>query len=212
MKKIIWAFLRFINIGGCVQLMLKSALSEDGWFRSFNTKQSVDKNGNPIPWYTYSSIRFIEVRLKKEFDVFEYGSGNSTLWYADRVRSIRSVDHDEKWAEYISKKCHNNTEIVFKHLEYGGEYSREISADGKKYHIIVIDGRDRNNCVKNCINSLTPDGIIIFDNTQVPEYKEAIDILLSTNFKRIDFIGILPIIADQNTTSIFYRKDNCFNI
>ena len=42
----------------------------------------IDKNSNPLPWVTYGFIDFISERLNKSIDVFEYGSGNSTLWYA----------------------------------------------------------------------------------------------------------------------------------
>ena len=39
LKKIIWGVLRKLHIGGIVQLSIKSALIEDGWFRSFNKKK-----------------------------------------------------------------------------------------------------------------------------------------------------------------------------
>jgi hypothetical protein len=48
-KKMVWQLLNHMHLGGAVQLMLESALTENGWFRSYHTKQSVDKNGNPIP-------------------------------------------------------------------------------------------------------------------------------------------------------------------
>lgn len=75
-KNIVWKLLVKLNLGGAIQLMLTGGLLEDGWFKSFNTKQSVDINNSHIPWCTYSFIKFIEPRLKKDFTVFEFGSGN----------------------------------------------------------------------------------------------------------------------------------------
>jgi hypothetical protein len=211
-KNIIWKILNKINIGGPIQLMLNGALVEDGWYKSFNTKQSVDKFGKPIPWCTYPFIKFIEPRLKKDFHVFEFGGGNSTIWYAERVKNIKAVEHDKSWVEYIKKKMPSNAEIIYKQMTADGDYSKEVMKDGNKYNIIIIDGRDRNNCAKNSINGLTNDGIIVFDNSNLSIYKEAINLFFKEGFKRIDFIGMSPVTNHNNYTSIFYKDKNCLGI
>lgn len=202
--------LRKLNLGGILQLVLASALRDDGWFRSFKQKESVDKDGSPIPWYTYSAIKFIEGRLKPEFDIFEYGCGNSTLWFAKRVNSVLATEHDKSWMEKVSSKLPSNAKIF--HFEVEHNYVESIQKSNKKFHIIVVDGMERNECVKYCIDYLNENGIIIFDNTQLEDYEEGIRFLLSRGFKRLDFIGILPIVGYNNTTSIFYRKNNCFEV
>ena len=201
-----------INLGGCVQLMLKSQLLEDGWFKSFNTKRSIDRAGKPIPWNTYPYIKFIEPRLKKNFEVFEFGSGNSTLWYSGRVQNIISVENDKTWFEMISKKTPSNSEVVYCSLEPAGEYSKEVTRRDKKYHIIIIDGRDRVNCIRHSIPFLTEDGVIVFDNSNLSIYNEGIKLLKEKGFKRIDFIGMSPVTAHSNYTSIFYKPGNCLDI
>lgn len=211
LKNVVWSFLGMINLGGPVELMLTGALKDDGWYRSHKTKSSVDRKGNPIPWCSYPFIKFLEPRLKNSFDVFEYGSGNSTLWYAQKVKSIKAVEHDKQWFEIVEKKLPSNASIVHRELDKG-TYAKEVLAEGKKYHIIIIDGRDRNNCVTECVKSLSDDGIVVYDNTQVPEYITSIEFLLKSGFKKIDFIGPLPIVTHNNTTTIFYRPGNCMDI
>ena len=57
----------------------------------------VDSDGEPIPWYTYPAVAFLnEYDLSGE-RVFEYGSRYSTLYYAKKVQSIKTVESDEKW-------------------------------------------------------------------------------------------------------------------
>jgi len=46
---------------------------------------------------TYPAIRFLERRLSNSLEVFEFGSGNSTLWWAERVSRIDSCEHDAQW-------------------------------------------------------------------------------------------------------------------
>lgn len=211
-KDIIWKTLAKINLGGPIQLMLNGALLEDGWFKSYNSKKSIDRNGNPIPWCSYPFIKFIEPRLKKEFNIFEYGCGNSTLWYAQKVGCIKSVEHDKIWFDIISKQLPSNARVINRELEIDGQYSSEVLADNEKYQIIIIDGRDRNNCAKKAIDALSDDGIIIFDNSQVPEFKEGCDFIEQSGFKKIDFIGMTPVINHNNTTTIYYRSNNCIGI
>lgn len=205
--------LNFLGVAGILQLSWKGKyLSEKGWLKSFRLKRSIDKNGKPIPWCTYSFIQFIEPRLTKEMDAFEFGCGNSTLWYAERIKSIKAVEHDQQWANFIQPLLPVNAKIIFRSLMANDEYSGEVNIDGKKYHIIIIDGRNRNQCTYQAVQSLAADGIIVFDNSQISEYAPAMEFLHQQNFRRIDFFGMLPIVPTENCTTIFYRPNNCLNI
>jgi hypothetical protein len=73
---------------------LKGYLSEIGWFKSFESKSPIGRNSEPIPWVTYSFIDFIADRIQKHHTVFEFGSGNSTFYYAQRAQKVVSVEHD----------------------------------------------------------------------------------------------------------------------
>ncbi|MCH7771611.1 MAG: FkbM family methyltransferase, partial [Bacteroidetes bacterium] len=68
-----------------------------GWFSAFKAGEPVDKNFEPLPWLTYPFIDFITERLSKEFNIFEFRSGNSTLFFAERVKQISSVEHNSEW-------------------------------------------------------------------------------------------------------------------
>ena len=67
-------------------------LHEVGWVRSFQDSESIDNLGNPIPWCTYPFISFIMERLNKSMELFEYGSGNSTLFYSQYVKHVISLE------------------------------------------------------------------------------------------------------------------------
>ncbi len=212
LKNLIWKVLIRLKLGGAIQLMLASGLLDDGWFNSFNSKQSIDKNGEPIPWCTYPFIKFTEPRLSRDFSVFEFGSGNSTLWYAKRVKNIIAVENDKEWFNIISSNLPSNAQIIFKKLDYDGEYCRTVLDHSVRFNLIIIDGRDRVNCVKNSINRLTENGVIIFDNSDLPQYKEGVNFLIANGFKKLDFIGLSPVTPHNNCTSVFYKQLNCLGI
>lgn len=196
-----------------VQLQLKSGLKDDGWFKSFQTKKSIDKNGQPLAWYNYGFLKFLDNRLTKDLNVFEYGAGNSTIWYAQKVNFVKSVENDQKWIEILTPQLPKNTKVVFRELNENKDYLHEISmAEKPKYDIVVVDGRRRNDCVMFAVDYLTEKGVIILDNSEREDYQPAKDFMQQKGFKRIDFWGISPIVANNTCTSVFYKINNCLEI
>lgn len=106
-------------------------LNEIGWIDSWIMKKPINKDKAPLPWVTYSFIDFIEKRLSKKMNLFEYGSGNSTLYYANKVCSITSVEHDKDWFNKISDSMPNNSKLIYQDFVYGGEYSSMAEAQEK---------------------------------------------------------------------------------
>lgn len=203
-----WKFLNSMGMGGTVQLHLESALKQDGWFKSYHSKQSIDQNGAPLPWYTYPFIEFLKPRVKSNFEVFEYGSGNSTRWYASRVKHITAVEHDVDWIRLIKPKLPANANLLERPL--GDSYVKAVKEG--RYNIVVVDGRNRVKCACFAADYLTQDGVIILDNSDREWYTPAKDYLAQKGFRRLDFIGMTPIVAIKTSTSVFYKDGNCLNI
>ncbi len=185
---------------------------ETGWRRSVREQRPVDFNGGAIPWYTYPFIRFIDGRLKQHYDVFEYGSGYSTLYFSRTVNSVTSVEHDVAWFNHLGGLIPPNVHLVHRQLDYNGEYCRTIENFNKKYHIISIDGRDRVNCIIKCLPFLRNDGLLILDNSERVSYAPGVLYLQEAGFRSIDFEGVSPIKSTGTTTTIFYRNANVFDI
>jgi len=190
----------------------KGYLDSIGWFKAFDTHQAVDGNGLPIPWVTYSFIDFIKPRLTKEMSIFEYGSGNSTLFYAKNVRRVVSVEHDKAWHAKIVKQKAENAEMIFCELDKAGLYSKKAASLDEKFDVIIVDGRDRVNCCKFGIEGLTPTGVIVLDDSERENYNEARTFLKQQGFKEISFSGISPGLFYEKSTSVFYKANNCLEI
>jgi len=205
-------FLKMLRIDSFYTLGKGGYLSTSGWLKSYMAGVPIDKYGNPIPWYTYSFISFIKNRINKKMMVFEYGSGNSTLWWAGRVKQVISYEHDKSWYEEMEACIPKNVELHYVGLQYGGEYSKKISKYIGMFDIVVIDGRDRVNCSKNCLNALKKGGVIIWDNSERKCYREGYDYLIGSGYKRIDFNGMGPVNAYPWSTTIFYKEDNCLGV
>lgn len=181
-------------------------LVDYGYFESIIVKLPVDKSGNPLPWYTYPAIDYL-----KQFDlsnktIFEWGSGNSSLFYANRALKVYSVEDNKDWFEKISYNKPSNLELFF---ATGDEYTSKISELNIEFDIIVIDASQRFECAIKSIKFLKANGMIILDNSDW--FKNSAKYLRENGFIQADFFGFGPINNYTWTTSIFYSRDFKFD-
>lgn len=203
-----------LKLTALYELNKRSGLKELGWFRSFYEAKPIDANGNPIPWFTYSAIYFLKKKLAGKFSglkVFEYGSGYSSLWWAGQVESIDSVEHDRGWYEKMSEVNKANLKIYHKDIKDDAYVSMSKFLN-KKYDVIVVDGRRRNECLVTASESVSSEGIIILDNSDRERYVTGIKFLQDLGYSRIEFSGMTPMGVDLSETSIFFRKNNVLGI
>lgn len=190
-------------------LTRNTILKTSGWSLSRKTSLPIDAAGDPLPWFTYPAIGFLGPRLTKEMRVFEYGAGNSTLWWARRVKSVKSVENLPEWFARISANAPKNATIL---LREGDDYSL---CDGR-LDIIVIDGKRRTECARAAIPCLSEGGVIVWDNSDPGSCGEGdldgIAFLERAGFKRLDFWGFGPLLTFEWCASVFYRDGNCFGI
>ena len=211
LRTLIHNTLNNINLLSFYSLKKSGYLFDKGWFNSFKSKLPINKENEPIPWMTYPFIDFIPSRLNSNMKIFEYGSGNSTLWWSKRVKTIISCEHDKLWYNSLLNNLPENVTLEYREVE-NGNYAKKICEYVNEFDIIIIDGRDRISCAKNSLLALKKDGIIIWDNSDRKEYQEGYNFLTSQGFKRIDFIGLGPINVMSWATSVFYKSDNCLNL
>src|SRR5690554_1196635 len=191
---------------------IKGYLAEIGWFVAHKHKASVDGENEPIPWLTYSFIDFLGSRLNKKQSIFEFGSGNSTRYFAKRVNNISSLEHDKSWYENGLKNKPQNADLIFCELDSNGNYCRGAINTKQKFDIIIIDGRDRVNCCLQSIQALKEEGVIILDDSERDRYNGGRIALIENGFKELSFSGISPGFFYRKETSVFYRSNNCLGI
>lgn len=211
-KESVLSLLNPAKIRTLLSFGVKGYLTEIGWFKARSTQSPIGDNGEPIPWVTYSFIDFISKRIKNSHTIFEFGSGNSTLYYAKRAKKVVSVEHDKAWFEKISTSSPSNAEMIFCELESNGDYSRMPSSLPGKFDIIIVDGRDRVNCCYNSLSALSNGGVVVLDDSEREKYNAARVFFEKEGFKEISFSGISPGLFYKKATSVFYKQDNCLGI
>jgi len=196
------------NIQITVQLV-RHLLKDYAWLKSMRIRRCVDRNGQPIPWFSYPAIDFLSQLNLKEKTVFEYGCGYSTLYWGGRTSSVISVESNLKWIEKITAEIPGNCTLVATSLDIE-DYAGKINDYEEQFDIIVVDGliHTRTACCEKAIDKVMPGGIIILDNSD--RCLKSAEILRNAGFIQADFTGFAPLGPHAQTTTVFFTRDYNF--
>jgi hypothetical protein len=168
---------------------------------------------NPqVPWTTQASIKTFRKILTKNMIGFEYGSGNSTVFFAKHLKHLTSVEHNQDWFNIVKGNLEKFglTNVDYHFIPMGKKEDKEYSfyqdftltendfqirteyhdyfSFIKKYpdnhfDFIIVDGRARVECCLNAIGKLKSAGIFVLDNSDRGRYKPVFKVL--ENWKQV---------------------------
>lgn len=175
-----------------------------GHLRSRFADDVIDENGDPIPWYTYPAAEYLAGLDFSDKTVFEFGGGNSTLYWAKRAKHVTTVDHDEQYIQWIARRAPDNVTLI--HESDLDLYPATVKSRGERYDVIVIDGtsRTRSGCAPRAVEHLNPGGMIVLDNSDW--YPETARFLRDQNLIEVDMHGMGPRGKHTWTTSLFLDR------
>jgi len=188
---------------------------QQGYLRSLVENQCVDSHGNPIPWYNYPAIEQLSKWDFKECDILEYGSGNSTLWWMRRARSVTSIENSMEWCEYVSRQVTDNCRILLSTVDMDRDDETQIKNYVEcidplgTFDVIIIDGVNkegvRMKCARRALDHLKPGGLFIVDNSDwLPD---TCKMIRDQGFIEMDFSGLGPLVVHAETSSFFFKPD-----
>jgi glycosyltransferase involved in cell wall biosynthesis len=188
----------------------KSFLRASGWLSSMAITIPAYE-GEVVPWFNYAMIELLRERVKAEWRVFEFGAGFSTLWWATHVAEVHSVEHDSGWSDVVRDMIRGYNATITAQADEDAFVGQIETAPGP-FDVIVVDGKARPRCAVAALQHLTPNGVIIYDNTNREEYTDAREAIRAAGFKELRLKSPAPMTYLMETTSIFYRTQNCLDL
>ncbi len=179
----------------------KGLAFEQGLWNSMRRQAAVNSKGEPLPWYTYSCIEYLRCFDFSACDVFEFGAGNSSVFWAGIARNITSVEDDPDWYSQVADQALPNQHVLLRQHE--DEYVDSLASSQRRYHVVIVDGKWRKKCVEQAILHVDDGGMIVLDNSDW--HPLTCTLLRDHGFFQIDFSGPGPINGYCWTTSIFIR-------
>lgn len=146
------------------------------------------------PWIVMAAVTFLEDECLEpwggplSFRAFEWGAGGSTLWLSQRCATVISIEHDAEWhaqtGDELAKWGIENVTQVYRPLGLG--YAGAIlDYPDEAFAVIVVDGRERAQCLANAMGKLAPGGVLVLDDSERAQYQEAMGRL--DGWERHDF-------------------------
>ena len=177
-----------------------------GWQKSSLEGFSQDDDGEALPWMTYPFIEFIKNNLQPDQQIFEFGSGSSTLFFAKKVRKVVTLESNKIWFEITKEKLAQaeikNVELILmEDALQNSAYENFAKNYEEKFDFIIVDSLKRFECSKNSVEALKAYGSLILDDSERKNYAKIFDFFAERDFQKQDFFGITPgQIREKNTT------------
>jgi predicted O-methyltransferase YrrM len=160
------------------------------------------------PWIASSAVRELERLL------LEIGSGRSTAWYAERVRSVVSLEHDPGWHRQVSLSLSDRgIRNVDLRLRDAADFRDEVrDFEDRSFDVIIVDSGDetdpntagRVGLVVEAKEKLRPCGLLVLDNSDRRRYRRVDTEMSAWHVTRFVGLQVIPLTASE--TSIYKRK------
>lgn len=179
--------------------------SHDDYFRRFRKVNTQKYISEPEPWFTFPAVSFLKENLREDMTVFEWGAGSSTLWFAEKVNYVVSVEHDKGWYDNLKCVVGSNIDLVFASEESDLYIDSLDKVDNAR--VFVIDGRRRVQCARKVLECLDngrieKGSLVVFDDAHRARYSEAIHLLTRRSTQAWFFEGLSNTVIAK-TTAVF---------
>jgi tRNA A58 N-methylase Trm61 len=179
------------------------------------------------PWLSCVALEFINTKISKDSCVFEWGAGSSTVWFAERVKEVTSVENEFDIAKSVEEELFSkgllNVNLKYRNAEkntstnilnpeefasnedeylyqtFGG-YVLMIDNLKQHYDFVSVDGRARLSCVFHARKWVKPGGWIMLDDSERSWYGPAIELMQ-------DWPVPVVIRGREGKTTHFWQKD-----
>lgn len=183
---------------------------------------------NIYPWFSFPSINYLDKHISPDMHVLEFGSGYSTIWWAQRITQVTSIERSTHWIAEVkhalSKHAMTNVELI-PFMGFTGTTEEEITAKsdaiqlvphiqryvqagrGKAglYDIVVVDDVFRNEAAAAAVAQLKPGGMLVLDDSERERYKPTFDLFKRMGWSFASFYGATPYHFHEKQTTIWHK-------
>ncbi len=138
-------------------------------------------------------IETILLSYGSHVDVLEWGSGGSTVYFTNFLRNKgisytwKSIEYNKIWYERISNAVKEDKNVKLFLFDVGNtenkqrytlmeEYIAHPATFGKKYDVILVDGRKRRKCLLEASKLLKPNGVVLLHDARRTFYHSAFSV------------------------------------
>lgn len=174
--------------------------------------RAISRTGD-TPWMVPAAVSYLAHVMRPDWNVFEFGSGSSTVWYAARSGRVTSVEHDPRWYDLVRQRLDErvtgNCDLRLVDLKAFPKCMEGCEDD--TFDLVIVDGSeegegDRLSCVASSAPKVKQGGYLVLDDCDQAAYRGADALLVRWAVRR--FVGVKPYPLMAVETSIYQRPLN----
>lgn len=146
---------------------------------------------------SYQARARLERLIRPDWRILEFGSGRSTIWFSRRCAFIHSREDLAEWRDLVAailrREGRENHSLEFRP---GESYADLSDWQDLSFDLVMIDGTDRDGCVRESLAKVKQGGWIYLDNTDKDVDREGGDLRRAEN-RMLKFL-------DENPQSEFW--------
>lgn len=167
-----------------------------------------------LPWWSFAAIREAD-RLFPGKRIFEWGSGGSTLRYAQSGAQITAIEDDDAWMAAVQQALQQAgvaDHVTIKYVPFNFDqpaqfassaYCQALSDDN--WDVVIIDGQDKTfreriTCFRPAESLMRPGSIILVDDFW--RYEELLSSNRARNVQVFESVG--PCRIGLTSTAMFF--------
>ena len=178
-----------------------------------------------LPLVNAGAVAFFKEIVKPHFHVFEYGSGKSTVWFAQHCTRVISVENNEEWFDAVGRKLKEldlcEPALITQYLVEFDDRNRGTKTQAEQYASIIthypdehfdlvyVDGKARPLCIRDARAKVKPGGWLVADDLGYNPVARALHLLDGwecTKFRgRVD--GAIDGNPRNNATGFFRKSE-----
>ena len=122
-----------------------------------------------VPWLGYRAVRHLDALIRPDWRVLEFGSGMSTLFFAQRCDRLISVESDPAWYAQMGRLfARSSVANVDYRLREADAYADHPDLPDHSFDLVVVDGLARDRVSAVALRKVKPGGYVLLDNSDVP--------------------------------------------
>jgi predicted O-methyltransferase YrrM len=133
----------------------------ENWWQASETKKIL-----PSPWLHTEVIDYMGKLLQPDFEVLEHGSGGSTLWFAEQVKAVVSIESNIEWYYSLEENLPANINLIL------WPWKQFPNLSPNQFDLLLIDGKPpeaRMLYLDKACELVKPGGYVVLDNANRPE-------------------------------------------
>lgn len=125
------------------------------------------------PWMCHPAVEQLVVPGMR---ILEWGSGGSTVLFAEKGADVICIEHDASWVKLLKSELARRklgAQVDINQIDLTANYVDIVDQLAGNFDLVIVDGRRRVECVSKAHNRVVPGGWLVLDDSDREAYSPA---------------------------------------